>query len=460
MLITSISGIRGTIGGKIGENLTPPDIVGFISAYGILLQKNNINANTISVVIGRDGRASGGMILEMVIQTLLSMGIDVINLDYATTPTVAMEVMRNNADGGIIVTASHNPKEYNGLKMLNNTGEFLSDESGKEILTIKQQGNFNYAKIDVLGKNTKSYNHTRDHINDICNLELVNIDAIRNAKIKVSVDAINSVGGLAVPILLQKLGVEMIGLYCEVNGDFQHKPEPLEENLGELKALVHKTESHLGIAVDPDVDRLVLIDEQGQMFGEEYTIVSVADYVLSKTPGSTVSNLSSSKALADVTTKYGQQYHTSAVGEKNVVEKMKEVNAVIGGEGSGGVIYPTLHYGRDALVGIALFLSYIAEQNIKVSELRNNYPCYFMSKQKIELSSRKDISRILDILEQESVTEKTSRIDGLKIDFDDSWLHVRSSNTEPIMRIITEAKTQKDADNLAQNYISKIKGII
>lgn len=457
MLITSISGIRGTIGGTIGENLTPMDIAGFVSAYGTWSMSQ---FDTPTVVVGRDGRVSGSMVLDMTIQTLVGLGVNVINLDYATTPTVEMEILRQGAHGGIVITASHNPKEYNGLKMLNQEGEFLSAESGQEILDIKNTGEYVYASTDNLGQVTRSYNHTRDHIKDILALDLVNVEAIKSAKFKVCVDAINSVGGIAVPLLLEKLGVETVGLFCDINGDFQHAPEPLEKNLGDLKSLVRKTESHLGISVDPDVDRLVLVDQNGEMFGEEYTIVAVADYILSKTPGPTVSNLSSSRALNDMAREYDQEYYASAVGEKNVVEKMKEVSAVIGGEGSGGVIYPALHYGRDALVGIALFLSLLAERKISPSDLRDTYPHYAMSKEKVDLPSREKISSILQILDDQKGGAQSSRIDGLKIDLEDSWVHIRASNTEPILRIYTEATTQEKADLLASEYIDHIRRLI
>jgi phosphomannomutase len=453
MLITSISGIRGTIGGEACNNLTPPDIVGFVSAYGTWILRQNKQA---SIIVGRDGRQSGKMILDIAVQTLIALGINVINLDYATTPTVEMSVISEKTDGAIIITASHNPKEYNGLKMLNNEGEFLSAAEGQEILDIKDSGNYLYADIENLGIETTSYNHTRDHIQKILDLDLVDAELIKSRKYKISVDAINSVGGIAVPLLLEKLGVEVVGLYCECNGDFQHAPEPLEKNLGELKSLVIKTQSDLGIAVDPDVDRLVFVDEKGQMINEEYTLVMVSDYVVSETVGNTVSNLSSSRALRDVTKKYNQEHYASAVGEKNVVEKMKEVNAVIGGEGSGGIIYPKLHHGRDALVGIALMLTYLAKKSVSIGELRNSYPDYYMAKEKVALPSRDHISVILDALEEKYSLESPSRIDGLKIDFTDSWVHIRASNTEPIMRIYTEAKTNKEAVTIAEKFIDEI----
>jgi phosphomannomutase len=457
MLITSISGIRGTIGGHQGDNLTPQDIVGFVSAFGTWIIRENENP---TILVGRDGRKSGKMILDITVQTLISLGIKVINLDYATTPTVEMSVISEKADGAIIVTASHNPKEYNGLKMLNEKGEFLSAQDGQVIINIKEEGEFMYANVDDLGSETKSYNHTKDHIKKILDLELVDVDLIKSKKLKVAIDTINSVGGIAVPLLLEELGVEVIGLYCECNGDFQHAPEPLEENLGDLKSLVLSTKSHLGIAVDPDVDRLVFVNEKGQMINEEYTIVMIADYVLSFTSGNTVSNLSSSRALSDVTKKHKGTYFASAVGEKNVVEKMKEVNAVVGGEGSGGIIYPELHYGRDALVGIALFLTYLAKSEKSTSEIRDLYPDYYMTKEKVSLPNRDQIQVIFDQLESEQSTESTSRIDGLKIDFESSWVHVRASNTEPILRIYTEAQTQAQAYKLAEQFIKRIQEII
>lgn len=459
MLITSISGIRGTIGGKPGENLTPVDVVSFASAYAFwILQKTN---ETPTIIVGRDGRKSGDMILGLIVQTLIASGINVVNCGLATTPTVEMEVIRNNASGGIIVTASHNPKEYNGIKMLNADGEFLSAESGAEILAIAESKEYQFKDVDSLGKVQNSYNHHLDHIQDILNLDLVDADLVASRNYKVSLDAINSVGGIAVPLLLEKMGVETVGLYCEPNGDFQHRPEPLEENLGELKSLVVKTESFMGIAVDPDVDRLVMIDENGDMINEEYTIVIATGYVLSETPGPSVSNLSSSRALKDITEgKYHQEYYSSAVGEKNVVEKMKDVNAVIGGEGSGGVIYPELHYGRDALVGIALILTYLAKRDISLSALRSEYPDYFMSKQKITLPSREKIGEIIEKLKEEYKNEKYSKIDGLKIEFDDSWVQIRASNTEPILRIYTEAQTQVSADELASLFVKKINQLL
>ncbi len=494
MLITSISGIRGTIGGKVGENLTPIDVVSFITAYGIWIMGKYQELEDFSslprpkIIVGRDARRSGIFIMGLTLATLQSLGIDVIQLDLAATPTVEMEVIKNAAQGGIIITASHNPKEYNGIKMLNEFGEFLSAQDGKEILALGEKKDFLFPQTEDLGSLEKSYNHTLDHIQKILDLDLVDAGLVRSKKYKVVVDAINSVGGIAVPLLLDKLGVEVVGLNITPNGEFAHKPEPLEENLGGIKDLVVKEQADLGIVVDPDVDRLVFIDEKGNMFGEEYTIVAVADYVLSVEYGNTVSNLSSSRALADVTKKRGGEYFASAVGEKNVVEKMKEVSAVIGGEGSGGVIYPALHYGRDALVGIALFLSYLAKRDISVSDLRAEYPNYFMSKKKIALSPDIDVDRILEhfwktyqpdchprkhiFLESEANLENSlsgiqekncviniSNIDGVKIDFEHAWVHLRKSNTEPIIRIFTEAQSQEEADALAEEFIKEISKI-
>ena len=468
MLITSISGIRGTIGNTVGNNLTPIDVVSFVSAYGSWILSKNTRTEKPTIVIGRDARTSGEMILNLTINTLIGLGINVINLDLATTPTVEMSVISQKANGAIIVTASHNPKEYNGLKMLNSEGEFLSATDGAEILKLAQENKHSFADVDNLGLVERSYNHTAEHIEAILNLDLVDVDLVKSKKYTIVLDAINSVGGIAVPMLLEKMGVEVIGLYCEPNGEFKHAPEPLEQNLGDLKSLVGKVSADLGIAVDPDVDRLVLVDEQGNMFGEEYTIVAIGDYVLSETPGNTVSNLSSSRALVDITTKYNQEYFASAVGEKNVVEKMKEVKAVFGGEGSGGVIYPELHYGRDALVGIALFLTYLAKRNITVSELRAEYPNYYMAKEKVVLNESIDVDVVLEhfwktyqssVIANNEAISNISNIDGIKIDFVDSWVHLRKSNTEPIMRIITEANTQKEANGLAERFITEINNI-
>lgn len=458
MLITSISGIRGTIGGIPGENLTPIDVVSFISAYGQWINSQRENA---TIIIGRDARASGEMFLNISISTLTSLGINVINTDLAATPTVAMEVTRQGAQGGIIITASHNPKEYNGIKMLDEKGEFLSAQQGQELLDLIKVSKPEFSIVEQLGKVKRSYDHTRDHINDILDLDLVDAALVKKQNYTIAVDAINSVGGIAVPMLLEKMGVTVIGLHCEPHGDFQHAPEPVLENLHELVSLVGKTQADLGIAVDPDVDRLVLVNNHGKMFGEEYTIVSIADYVLSETPGNTVSNLSSSRALEDVAATYDVNYYPSAVGEKNVVEKMKEVNAVIGGEGSGGVIYPELHYGRDALVGIALFLTSLAKKSCTVAELRGGYNDYFMSKQKISLPSLGQVEMILSQLAvQYAHNHEVSAIDGVRVDFDGSWVHVRASNTEPILRIISEHSSQEEADASAQKMMDRIQKLL
>ncbi len=456
MLITSISGIRGTLGDVVGENLTPIDVQNFVSAYGTWVLSQHQNP---TIVIGRDARESGTWIIEKSIETLTSLGIDVLNLDLATTPTVEMTVIQKQVQGAIIVTASHNPKEYNGLKMLNHEGEFLSADEGQAILDLAQAGNFQTVSEAEQGSIEVSYNHTQDHINAILELELVDADLVRAKNYTVAVDGINSVGGIAVPQLLQKMGVEVVGMNMQADGEFAHMPEPLEKNLGELKALVTKVNADLGIAVDPDVDRLVLVDEKGDMFGEEYTIVSMADYVISQTPGNTVSNLSSSRALRDIAEQHGVGYQASAVGEKNVVELMKQTNAVIGGEGSGGVIYPALHYGRDALVGIALFLTSLAKNDLTASELRAKYPNYSMSKEKVVLSPEINVDGILEHFWEIYQSEQISNIDGVKIDFEDSWVHLRKSNTEPIMRIYTEAKTQVQADELAQRFIQEINNL-
>jgi phosphomannomutase len=459
MLITSISGIRGTIGGIPGENLTPVDIVAFVSAYGTWLKKNQSH-NKISVVIGRDGRGSGSMVINIAVQTLIALGIDVINLDYATTPTVEMMVLRHQSNGAIIITASHNPKEYNGLKLLNNHGEFLTAEHMQEIVTIANKKEYIYSEIESIGREISYTQHHQEHIEKICALDVVDVELVASKKFKICVDPINSVGAFAVPLLLEKLGVETVLINGDIHQEFEHKPEPIKTNLSQLRFEVTENNAHLGIAVDPDVDRLVFVDEQGKMFGEEYTLVSVADYVLSKKLGPTVSNISSSQALADVTHRYKQQHFGSAVGEKNVVEKMKEVQAVIGGEGSGGIIYPELHYGRDALVGIALFLTHLAHQNISMSDLRRKYPDYHMVKEKIILHDRKQIEKVLIKLQKEYATIEHSTIDGLRIDFNELWIHIRSSNTEPILRIIAEGKSESAAENLVATFIKKINDIL
>ncbi len=457
-LIKSISGIRGTIGGAVGENLTPIDAVKFAAAYGTWL-KNDRNKDTYRVVVGRDARISGNMIQDLVMNTLVGLGIHVIDLGLSTTPTVEVAVPLEHADGGIILTASHNPKQWNALKLLNSKGEFLNGKDGANILEIAEQDGFDFAEVDDLGKITKNDAYIDIHIDEVLDLDLVDAELIKKANFKVVVDGVNSTGGIAIPMLLDRLGVNTVKLYCEPNGNFPHNPEPLKEHLTDISNLVVKENADLGIVVDPDVDRLALICNDGEMFGEEYTLVACADYVLSKTKGNTVSNMSSSRALRDITEKHGGLYEASAVGEVNVVELMKKNNAVIGGEGNGGIIYPSSHYGRDSLVGVALFLTHLAEKQISVRELRDSYPSYFMSKNKIQLTPQLDVDEILKKMEQKYAHENITTIDGVKIDFSENWVHLRKSNTEPIIRIYTEAKSQDIADDLAQNIINEIKVI-
>ena len=457
-LIKSISGIRGTIGGQVGENLTPIDAVKFASAYGIWLKQQR-NKENFRVVVGRDARISGEMIQNLVMNTLVGLGIHVIDLGLSTTPTVEVAVPMEHADGGIILTASHNPKQWNALKLFNAKGEFLNGEEGAKILAIAETDTMQFADVDNLGKITKNQAYIDLHIDEVLKMPLVNKKAIEDANFKVVVDGVNSTGGIAIPLLLERLGVQTVKLYCEPNGEFPHNPEPLKEHLGDLSKAVTKAHADLGIVVDPDVDRLAFMDEKGDMFGEEYTLVACADYVLSKTPGNTVSNMSSTRALRDITLKHGGNYEASAVGEVNVVELMKKNKAIIGGEGNGGIIYPELHYGRDALVGVALFLSLLAEKQMKTSELRATYPNYFMSKKKIELTPTLDVDAILKAMEERYQNEKLTTIDGVKIDFSNSWVHLRKSNTEPIIRIYTEAPSQNEADKLADKVISEIKAI-
>lgn len=457
-LIKSISGIRGTIGGTQGENLTPLDAVMYAAAYGSWVKEQR-KKDRYKVVIGRDARISGEMIQQLVIQTLVGMGIDIINLDLSTTPTVEMAVMMEHADGGIILTASHNPKQWNALKLLNNKGEFLNAKAGQRVLDIAAAGEVKFAEVDDLGTITQNDAYIDLHIDEIIQLDLVDVDSIKKAKFKVVVDAVNSTGGIAVPLLLEALGVEVVKLYCTPNGEFPHNPEPLKEHLTDLMELVVKEGADFGLTVDPDVDRLAFVDENGAMFGEEYTLVAIADYVLSQTKGNTVSNMSSSRALRDITTKHGGSYQASAVGEVHVVQLMKDTNAVIGGEGNGGIIYPELHYGRDSLVGIALFLTHLADLGISVSALRASYPSYYMSKKKIQLTPTIDVDAILNQMATKYATENVTTIDGVKIDFATSWVHLRKSNTEPIIRVYTEAPTQQDADALATNIISEIHTI-
>ena len=458
-LIKSISGIRGTIGGNVGENLTPIDAVKFASAYGTFL-KNSLQKDNLKVVIGRDARISGPMIHQLVMQTLVGLGINVIDLGLSTTPTVEVAVPLEKADGGIILTASHNPKQWNALKLLNNKGEFLSGAEGALILEIAESDNFDFADVDSLGTITEINDYMDKHIDEVLNLKLVDVEAVKQRKLKVVVDGVNSSGGIVIPALLEKMGVEVVKLYCEPNGHFPHNPEPLKEYLKDICELVVKEQADFGIVVDPDVDRLAFISNDGEMFGEEYTLVAVADYVLSKTPGNTVSNMSSSRALKDVTEKHGGSYEASAVGEVNVVELMKKNNAIIGGEGNGGIIYPEIHYGRDALVGVALFLTHLANQDLDVANLRASYPAYFMSKQKIELTPEINVDAILEAMQKRYANEKITTIDGVKIDLANSWVHLRKSNTEPIIRIYTEAPTQQQADDLAAKIMGEITEIV
>ena len=458
-LIKSISGIRGTIGGKVDENLTPIDAVKFAAAYGSWL-KGQSGKEHVKVVIGRDARISGEMIQNLVQYTLIGLGIDVINIGLSTTPTVEVAVPMEKADGGIILTASHNPKEWNALKLLNNKGEFVSDEDGKAILRIAQENDFSFATVDHLGKLSYDDRYIDLHIEQVLALPLVTPKAIQEKKFRVVVDAVNSTGGIAIPRLLERLGVEVVKLYCEPNGHFPHNPEPLKEHLGDICKRVVEEKADFGIVVDPDVDRLAFITDQGEMFGEEYTLVACADYVLGKTKGNVVSNLSSSRALRDIAQKHGVTYSAAAVGEVNVVTEMKRIGAIIGGEGNGGIIYPELHYGRDALVGVALFLSLLAERGGSVQQLRESYPAYFMSKNKIQLTEQINPDQILKVMEQKYAHEQTTTIDGLKIDFSESWVHLRKSNTEPIIRIYTEAKSQKEADELAQRFIQEMQALI
>ena len=460
-LIKSISGIRGTIGGNPGDNLTPIDAVKFASAYGVFLKKRNPNQSNLKVVIGRDARISGKMISSLVANTLVGIGIDVIDLGLSTTPTVEVAVPLEEADGGIILTASHNPKQWNALKLLNEKGEFLSGDDGKEILATAESDNYDFAEVDNLGSYSKDISYLEKHIQEVLNLELVDVDAIQKANFKVVVDGVNSTGGIFIPALLKELNVECIELYCTPNGHFPHNPEPLKEHLTDISELVVKENADFGIVVDPDVDRLALICEDGSMFGEEYTLVACADYVLGRLGGgNTVSNLSSSRALRDVTQSHGGNYQASAVGEVNVVVKMKETNAAIGGEGNGGIIYPQSHYGRDSLVGVALFLSQLAHKKVSCKALRESYPSYFMSKNKIQLTPQIDVDAILKSMANTYANEEVNTIDGVKIDFAEQWIHLRKSNTEPIIRIYTEAKSQAAADALGERFIGEIKAII
>ncbi len=458
-LIQSISGIRGTIGGKVGENLTPVDVVRFTAAFGTWLKSKNTEKN--KVVIGRDARLSGLMLSQLVSATLQGLGIDVVDLGLATTPTVEIAVPEEKAIGGIILTASHNPLQWNALKLLNSCGEFISAKDGEEVLEIAQNGDFYFADVKNLGNYSQNNSYLQKHIEKILALPLVDVEAIRRKNFKIAVDAVNSVGGLAVPALLNALGVVQITEFnCEPTGHFAHNPEPLPEHLVQFAKEIERGNFDLGIAVDPDVDRLAFICENGEPFGEEYTLVAVADYVLKHQKGNTVSNLSSTQALRIVTQKHGQTHFASAVGEVNVVNMMKQTNAVIGGEGNGGVIYPALHYGRDALVGIALFLSHLAKFGKSASILRATYPKFYMSKNKIELSEGINVDEILEKMKCKYAKFDVSSIDGLKVNFDNAWVHLRKSNTEPIIRIYAEADTQQTADNLAEKVILDIRELI
>ena len=457
-LIKSISGIRGTIGGKAGEGLTPSDIVKFTTAYAFWLKQNSVKK---SVVVGRDARISGQMVNNLVTGTLIGCGFDVIDLQLSTTPTVELAVVWEQAAGGIIITASHNPKQWNALKLLNDKGEFISANDGATLLEMAEKGEFEFPEIDEIGTISYPENYFQKHIDAILALPLVNVEAIIAKKYKIVVDAVNSTGGIVVPMLLEALGVqEIIEIFCEPTGKFPHNPEPLPEHLGELSHEVKRSGAQLGIVVDPDVDRLAFVCEDGEMFGEEYTLVAVADYVLKYKKGNTVSNLSSTRALKDITLKHGGEYNASAVGEVNVVETMKSTNAVIGGEGNGGIIYPELHYGRDALVGIALFLSHLAQSGKSVKGLRMTYPDYTISKNKIELDDTINLDLIFKKIEEKYIKQPINKVDGLKIEFGDEWVHLRRSNTEPIIRIYSESQTETMANNLADKIKMDIKNII
>ena len=457
-LIKSISGIRGTIGGKPGDTLNPLDIVKFTSAYATFIRRSG-KSKSNTIVVGRDGRISGDMVRNIVCGTLMGIGYDVVNIGMATTPTTELAVAMEQAAGGIIITASHNPRQWNALKLLNEKGEFLTAADGEEVLAIAEREDFEYASVDNLGKYTEDNSFNQRHIDSVLNLKLVDCEAIKNAHFKVLVDAVNSVGGIIMPQFLDALGVEYKILNGEPTGDFAHNPEPLAKNLGEIMGEMAKGGYDLGIVVDPDVDRLVFISENGEMFGEEYTLVSVADYVLSKTPGNTVSNLSSTRALRDVTERHGGKYTAAAVGEVNVTTQMKNVNAVIGGEGNGGVIYPESHYGRDALVGVALFLSHLAHKGCTASELKASYPEYFMVKNRIDLTPTADIDAILAKVKEVYSNEEIIDIDGVKINFANSWVHLRKSNTEPIIRVYSEASTLKEAEELGEKLIAVVQSM-
>lgn len=456
-LIKSISGIRGTIGGRAGEGLSPLDIVKFTAAYAKFI-RNNTTKDSNVIVVGRDARLSGQMVCDIVTGTLVGMGFDVVNIGLATTPTTELAVVAEGACGGIIITASHNPKQWNALKLLNENGEFLNDAQGKQVLAIADAEDFDFSEVDALGHVFNNDTYTRRHIEDVLKLDLVDVEAIKKANFTVAVDAVNSIGGVVIPQLLRRLGVNnVIELYCEPTGKFGHTPEPIPENLTDIADLMKSGKADVGFVVDPDVDRLAIIMENGEFFVEEYTLVSIADYVLGKTPGATVSNLSSSRALRDVTLAHGCQYTASAVGEVNVVTEMKRTGAVIGGEGNGGVIYPALHYGRDALVGVALFLTLLAKSGKTVSQLKAGYPQYSIAKNKVQLTPEINVDAILDEVKKEYSNEKITDIDGVKIDFEDSWVHLRKSNTEPIIRIYSEASTIERAEQLGNDIKSVIE---
>ena len=457
-LIKSISGIRGTIGGEVGNALTPLDIVRFTASYAAFIRKENRSSNTI--IIGRDARISGEMVSNIVSGTLMGCGFDVLDVGLSTTPTIEVAVQLHKSAGGIILTASHNPKQWNALKLLNAKGEFLSAADGENILALAENDDFKFTEVDDLGNYTFDDSFNEKHIEEVLKLDLVDVALVKSARFKVVVDAVNSTGGFMVPNLLKKMGVECVKLFCDPNGQFPHNPEPLPENLTEISKLVVSERADFGIVVDPDVDRLALVCEDGSMFGEEYTLVTVADFVLSKTPGNTVSNLSSTRALSDITNKHKGSYEASAVGEVNVVEKMKATNAIIGGEGNGGVIYPEMHYGRDSLIGIALFLTQLAERKISARTLRDSYPNYFISKNKMELTPEIDLNFIFTALKEKFKHEKITIIDGLKIDFKEGWVHLRKSNTEPIIRIYSESKGEDKANALAENMINEINKLI
>lgn len=458
-LIKSISGFRGTIGGKPGDTLNPLDIVKFVSSYATL-RRQAVKAGANKIVVGRDARISGPMVSKVVCGTLLGLGYDVVDIGLASTPTTELAVIMEKADGGIIITASHNPRQWNALKLLNEHGEFLNKDEAAEVVKVADIGDFSYADVDHLGKYKADSSYNQKHIDLVKSLELVDVEAIRKANFRVALDTVNSVGGVILPELLKQLGVETVnGLYLEPTGDFKHNPEPLEKNLGDIMSLMSKGGYDVGFVVDPDVDRLALIDERGKMYGEEYTLVTVADYILQNTPGNTVSNLSSTRALRDVTEKYGCKYTPSAVGEVNVVTKMKEVGAVIGGEGNGGVIYPAAHYGRDALVGIALLLTYFAKLGKRISEIRNMYPHYEMAKNRIDLKEGSNPDAILAKMKEKYQGDNVTTIDGVKIDFEDKWVHLRKSNTEPIIRVYSEAHTAKEAQDLGERFVKEIESL-